>query len=286
MDLFDDSFSWDDKFGEEEKEEENGVVVRVPPGIQNDQTESNADRSHRNKKTNESHTSRRRGSNRRETVQRIVIDYEEECDRHCEKMRDILKNANFSDVTFVVKGKNEPTKKIRAHKAILSGQLEYFDRMFRGGFKEGKSETKGKGDEIIIQGTEPSAFERLLCYLYSGSEPTLEVKPPFGIDISKQIIEGIVTAKMYGTDDWLEELCLQLRLAIGIGNIETFLEFCMDNGNETVEEALAEHISAGYNEYEEKLMKFVGLPKDPINHEWTERFILRICRTMADMHRS
>ena len=77
-----------------------------------------------------------------------------------ENMIGLLDSAKHADVTFLV-GK----EKIKAHKAILAAQSNYFDKMFDSGMRECAK------NEVEIHDAEPSEFKELLRFLYSGLTP-------------------------------------------------------------------------------------------------------------------
>lgn len=75
----------------------------------------------------------------------------------CSSYGILLDNASFSDVTFVVEG-----REIHAHRCILYARSEYFRNMFDSRMRE----TSEK--EITIQNMSYDVFHAVLEYLYSG----------------------------------------------------------------------------------------------------------------------
>ncbi len=52
----------------------------------------------------------------------------------------LLENQNMCDVTFNITTCNAPSKKLRAHKVILSARSPIFEAMFSGKFVEGNQD--------------------------------------------------------------------------------------------------------------------------------------------------
>jgi len=75
-------------------------------------------------------------------------------------MRRLLINPEFSDITFIVEG-----KQIYAHKAMLVANSEHFRAMFRGGMKESHE------SEVEIPHWSHAAFMALLEWLHTGHIP-------------------------------------------------------------------------------------------------------------------
>lgn len=72
----------------------------------------------------------------------------------------------FTDVTFVVEG----SRRIHAHRSVLSARSDYFSAMFRGGFRESASSSVGDGGdqdkEIVIPDISFNVFEALIKSYY------------------------------------------------------------------------------------------------------------------------
>ena len=73
---------------------------------------------------------------------------------------ELFNAGKASDVTFVVNG-----EEIKAHEAILSARIPFFDKMLNSGMVE--AQTK----RIKIDDTDPATFKQMLKYVYCGKLP-------------------------------------------------------------------------------------------------------------------
>ncbi|KAE9368115.1 hypothetical protein N431DRAFT_349514 [Stipitochalara longipes BDJ] len=73
-----------------------------------------------------------------------------------------------TEMVDIYVGKAKEKKHAHVHKALLTGKIPYFDKMFSGGFKEATDSFAEFPDEDV------KAFENLIQWVYSGSLPRFQ----------------------------------------------------------------------------------------------------------------
>ena len=116
----------------------------------------------------------------------------------------MVDNPQFSDVTFVVEGRN-----VHAHKFILFARSEYFRRMFTSGYREASEST------IPIPDVRYEVFLCVLSFLYTG-------KPRE--DIDEMAVEVLGVANLYNIEP-LKRICAELiTRSICVENVASILQ--------------------------------------------------------------
>ncbi|XP_015755611.1 PREDICTED: BTB/POZ domain-containing protein 2-like [Acropora digitifera] len=101
----------------------------------------------------------------------------------------LFNNEILSDVHFMV-GKGTQRRRIPAHKFVLAVRSAVFDAMFNGGIS-------AQSDEVELPDVEYSAFQALLCFLYTDK---VEIGP-------ETVMTTLYTAKKYAVPA-LENACV------------------------------------------------------------------------------
>jgi len=119
-------------------------------------------------------------------------------------LQPMVDNPQFSDVTFVVEGRN-----LHAHKFILFARSEYFRRMFTSGYRESTDST------IPIPDVRYEVFLCVLSFLYTG-------KPRE--DIDEMAVEVLGVANLYNIEP-LKRICAELiTRSICVENVASILQ--------------------------------------------------------------
>jgi len=149
------------------------------------------------------------------------------------EMKNALHVGLFSDITFVVEG-----KEIKAHKLILSKSCEYFRAMFLGNMKE--------RNEVLIQieDTSYSTFVKIMGIIYGDNIST--VVP------AEQVLEFFVAATRFTLPE-LQRYCEEMiKRNLDVDNVCNIIE-CVWGISEKLSLACKDYMFRHYEEIEGKL---------------------------------
>lgn len=142
----------------------------------------------------------------------------------------VMSSGDHSDVTFIVG--TEPKEFLNAHKVILSARSDYFKAMFRkGGLQESIKSS------VEFPSHEPSAFRRMLEYVYSNDVKGIELCS------ANEIIELLSIAHEFLLTD-LMRLCETYAARIlSVENIGALMLYCEKYDATILRQACHEFVS-------------------------------------------
>lgn len=106
-----------------------------------------------------------------------------------QKLLGLLNSENYSDVTILI-----GTEKFKVHKSMLTMNSEYFDTMFKSGFKEAND------CELEIKEVNPDVFKIILEYIYAQKIPE---------DLESKAKDILVAADLFCLQP-LFDICVQV----------------------------------------------------------------------------
>jgi len=143
-------------------------------------------------------------------------------------LRNMINHPRFSDVTFIVDG-----KEIKANKDILAARCEHFRALFYGGMKE-QTESCVRIDDIQYQ-----VFEAVLEYLYTDCVKAMSVD---------MYLLLMIAAERFMIDR-LKALCQDnIRKNINIDNVVPILRVVYYHGENSLKEICMDFIHVNFKD--------------------------------------